>query len=209
MTEGLPKAPSGPVRAEGASQHSASARKKPVIGSAHLALRAATRNDHALIDRMMLPFDLKRPEDYRAFLTIHFEALLALRGNWRPQDSEDFERMIRCLDTDLQTLGTLRNPMPIPACIPSSPGAGLGIAYVIRGSRLGAAVLRRGVAKALSTSYLDFVPTLSWTEFLGQLEFEANEPNGTSEAILAARSTFSVFVTEFNRVNAVTAGARL
>jgi heme oxygenase len=99
--------------------------------------------------------------------------------------------------------------MPIPACIPSSPSAGLGIAYVIRGSRLGAAFLRRGLAKALSTSYLDFVPTLSWTEFLGQLEFDANQPNGTSEAILAARSAFKVFVTEFNRVDGATAGARL
>jgi heme oxygenase len=207
MTEGLPKALSGAVRAEDAHQNSASPRMKPVIGGVHRLLRDATRIDHALIDRMLLPFDLKRPEDYRAFLTVHLEALLSLRGNWRPRDSEDFDRMILCLITDLEALGTPKGLMPMSACIPSSPSAGLGIAYVIRGSRLGAAVLRRGVAKGLSTSYLDFVPTLSWSEFLGQLEFAADDSNATNDAILTARSTFNVFVTEFNRVNGVTAAS--
>jgi heme oxygenase len=49
------------------------------------------------------------------------------------------------------------------------------------------------------------VPTLSWREFLGQLEFAADDPNGTNEAILAACSAFNVFVEEFNRVKGVTA----
>jgi heme oxygenase len=204
MTEGLLKALSGGVRA-GAHQHPASQRMTAATGSVHRLLRAATRSDHAFIDRMLLTLDMKRLEDYRAFLTIHFESLLALRGNWRPQDNDDFEGMIRCLHTDLEILGAPRSALPISTCTPSSPSAGLGIAYVIRGSRLGAAVLRRGVAKTFSTSYLDFVPTLSWSEFLGQLEFAADDPNGANEAIFAACSTFNVFVAEFNRVNGVTA----
>jgi heme oxygenase len=208
MTEGHLEAPNGAVRAEEGDNRSSSPKLKPAIGRLHRALRSATRNDHALIDRMLLPFDLKRPEDYRVFLNIHFEALLALKGAWRQQDSEDFEKMLRCLDTDLGTWGTPRNATPVLACRPASIGAGLGVAYVIRGSRLGAAVLRRGVATTLTTSYLDFVPKLSWAEFLVQLDSTAADSNGTEEAILAARSTFNVFVMEFHRPNGVRAAVR-
>jgi heme oxygenase len=180
-------------------------RLKPLIGRLHRALRAATRDDHALIDQMLLQFDLKRPEDYRGFLTIHFEALLALKAAWRQQDIEDFEQMLRCLDTDLGTSGAPRNVMPAASCRPASIGAGLGLAYVIRGSRLGAAVLRLGVGKTLATSYLDFVPRLSWTEFLVQLDSTAADSNDTEEAIRAARSTFNVFATKFLRSHGMSA----
>jgi heme oxygenase len=205
MTEGHLKAPNGAVRAEEGDNRPSSARLKPAIGALHRALRAATRNDHASIDRMLLAFDLKRPEDYRLFLTIHLEALLALRGAWRQQDSEDFEKMLRCLDTDLGTSGAPRQAMPLQTCRPASIGAGLGVAYVIRGSRLGAAVLRRGVAKTLATAYLDYVPTLSWAEFLVQLDSTAADSNGTAEAIRAARSTFNVFVAKFLRSDGMSA----
>jgi heme oxygenase len=201
MTEVPPKAVRGAVRAK----HSASPRIKTVIGKVRRALRAATRNDHALIDRMLLTLNLNKPEDYQVFLNIHFAALSTLRMDWRPQDSEDFEQMIRCLQADLETLGTSTTATPIPACVSASPCNGMGIAYVVRGSRWGAAALRRGVGDTLSTSYLDFVPALSWVEFLGQLESIADDPNGMGEAIRAARNTFNAFATEFSRVNGVIA----
>jgi heme oxygenase (biliverdin-IX-beta and delta-forming) len=203
MTEVLLKRVPGTVLAEEGHQRSASPRIKTVIGRVHRELRAATRNDHALIDRMLLKFDLRRAENYRVFLNIHFAALLTLRIDWRPQDSEDFEQMLRSLQADLETLGIPSTTMPIPASGRANPGSGLGIAYVIRGSRLGAAFLRRGVVGTLSTSYLDFVPALSWAEFLGQLESIADDPNGTDEAIRAARCAFNAFATEFNRVHRV------
>jgi heme oxygenase len=205
MTEGPQKAPNGAVCAEDGENRSSAPRLKPVIGRLHRALRAATGNEHALIDRMLLPFDLRRPEDYRILLNIHYEALLALTGAWRQQDSEDFGKMLRCLDTDLGTFAAPRNGVPVQPCRPVSTGAGLGVAYVIRGSRLGAAVLRRGVAHAFSTSYLDYVPTLSWTEFLVQLDSAAADLNDTEEAILAARHTFNVFVAEFHRLTGLSA----
>jgi heme oxygenase len=172
---------------------------KPMIGSVHRTLRGVTRNDHASIDRMLLRFDLNRAEDYRNFLNIHFSSLATLRAHWRLQDGDDFARMLGCLEADLQTLGSNTPALPILSATPRSPSKGLGIGYVVRGSRLGAAVLRRGVVGDLPTSYLDFVPGLSWAGFLIQLEFIAGDPNGRDEATRAAISTFSTFAAEFKR----------
>jgi heme oxygenase len=201
MTEGLPKPVPGAVRAEESRERAAAPKIRVVIGNVHRALRAATRNDHALIDRMLLPFHLSTPDDYRAFLNIHFAALLTLRERWQPEDCGDFEQMLRCLEADLGSLGTPVMAPPILPGEPVSPCRGLGIAYVIRGSRLGAAALRRGVGRTLPTMYLDCMPALSWTKFLGQLESIAEDREGIEEAIRAARGTFDVFAAEINRVN--------
>jgi heme oxygenase len=185
------------VRAKDVSKSETVPKAKPVIGVVHRALRTATWNDHASIDRMLLPFDLNRTEDYRIFLNIHFTALAALRAAWRLQDRDDFERMTRCVQSDLESLRCTPSTTP---CIPhesSNPPKGLGIAYVVRGSRLGAAVLRRRVAREFPTSYLDFVPALSWTAFLLELESIADDPAARDEATLAARSAFNVFAREF------------
>jgi heme oxygenase len=78
-----------------------------------------------------------------------------------------------------------------------------GVAYAIRGSRLGTAILRRGVAMELPISYLDFMPALTWAEFLLQLESIVEDPSGTDEAICASRGALKTFATEFERPNAV------
>src|SRR5271170_2273012 len=145
MTQVPVEALGGLVRTNGVRKGSATPKVKPAVGAVHCALRAATRNDHALIDRMLLPFDLSSAEDYRTFLNIHFATLVTLQAVWRPQDSEDFEEMLHCVQLDLRTLGRTVAAPPMPPRAPAGPSKGLGIAYVVRGSRLGAAVLRRGV----------------------------------------------------------------
>jgi heme oxygenase (biliverdin-IX-beta and delta-forming) len=152
---------------------------------------------------MLSRFDLKRAEDYRAFLNIHFAALVILKADWRLQDREDFTQMLGCVREDLETLGCTPTVSPILDCTPASHSRGLGISYVVRGSRLGAMILRRGVGANLPTSYLDFAPALSWAAFLSELESIAEDPNGTDEAIRAARSTFNMFATEFTRLQSV------
>jgi heme oxygenase len=115
--------------------------------------------------------------------------------------------MLRCLQIDLEVLGCTTAAPPIAPREMASPAMGLGIAYVVRGSRLGAAVSRRGIFGDLPTLYLDFVPALSWTEFLIQLETIAGDPNATDVAIRAARRAFSIFITEFTRLGAITSTA--
>jgi heme oxygenase len=203
----MTQVPIGPTsdsgRAKEVSKAPVTSKAKLTVGVVHRALRAATRNDHALIDRMLLPFDLRRAHDYRTFLSIHFVALAALQSDWRARDAEDFDRMLRCLQIDLEVLGCTTAAPPVPPRALVSPAKGLGIAYVVRGSRLGAAVLRRGVFGDLPTLYLDFVPALSWAEFLLQLESIANDPIERNEAIRAARSAFNLFVTEFTRLQGI------
>jgi heme oxygenase len=203
MTQVPTEAMRGAVRAKATHKGPTPTKAKPGIGVVHRALRAATRSDHALIDRMLLPLDLSRAEDYRIFLNIHFAALVTLQMDWRPQDREDFEHMRRCAQADLSTLGCATAGLPMPPCTPPSPSKGLGVAYVIRGSRQGAALLRRGVAGNLPTLYLDFAPALSWGEFLVQLESIADDLTGRDDAIRAARSAFNTFAAEFTRLRRV------
>jgi heme oxygenase len=174
---------------------SAAKQHKRVVGAVHRALRAATRNDHALLDRMQLRLNVGLVADYRLFLSFHSAALRAHRKYWRPEDCEDFEAMIRCVESDLG----LANPNEPPATSDEAPGSsqGLGIAYVIRGSRLGAAVLRRSIPDSFQTSYLDFSPAVAWPQFLAQLECIAANPNAIDKAVLAARCAFDSFATEF------------
>ena len=173
---------------------------KPPVGAVHRLLRTATREDHASIDRILLRFDLNRVEDYRIFLTIQLTALSALQAEWRPEDVADFSRMLDCLRADLSALGWTAVTTPASGSAPASAPRGLGIAYVVRSSRLGAAVLRRDIVGELPTSYLDFAPTLGWAKFLAELESIAEIPTAKQEAARAARNTFSAFAAEYSRL---------
>lgn len=169
-------------------------------GSVQSTLRAATRGAHASIDRMLLPLNLSQAEDYRLFLEIHSAALVRLQADWRPRDAPDFAQMLQSLQADLQTLGCPTTAPPRLSHTMTATFVGLGIGYVLRGSRLGAAVLRRGVARGLPTAYLDFVPTVSWASFLLELESIANDPSGRAQVTRAAQSTFNTFSVEFTRI---------
>lgn len=165
------------------------------LGTLHRALRAATRSDHMEVDRMIGQLDLTRREDYGRLLSIHHAALQDLKSEWRPEDREDFRAMSRRLQNDLRVLGFPTANSQSLSRAPLVPGSQLGIAYVIRGSRLGAAVLRPRVPLDFAASYLDFVPALSWIEFLGQLQDASRieEAQTRIAAIRGAKITFELF----------------
>jgi heme oxygenase len=164
-------------------------------GALHRGLRSATSGDHRSVDRMMTDIDLSGREGYRRFLSIHYAALQLFEPDWRDQDSDDFHAMVHCLRDDL---GTLDGPSATgqPAERPVlNAGNRVGIAYVIRGSRLGSAILRRRVPIGFAASYFDFSPATSWTQFLEQLDQYAAAPGGSAEcdAILGAKVAFGAF----------------
>jgi heme oxygenase (biliverdin-IX-beta and delta-forming) len=165
------------------------------------ALRTATRSDHVILDRQILHVDLTRREHYGLFLHLHYSALKNLEADWRAEDRADFAAMLRCVQADLRTLRIAAPPLYPTGRTSLHTGDGLGIAYVLRGSRLGAAFLRRRVPNHYPTAYLDFIPALSWTDFLVQLESSAKPPNSNHEhdTIRGARITFEIFVGLFNR----------
>jgi heme oxygenase len=165
-------------------------------GRMHRSLRAATRGDQMMIDRLMLRLNLTRREDYGLFLNVHYSALRELAANWRDEDRDDFSDMAQCLQEDLHSLGfsaTVRQPT---AQVPLNPGARFGVAYVIRGSRSDAMGLRHRVSPLFKASYLDFSPRLTWARFLEQLErhiSQIEERDEIPQVISGAKSALASF----------------
>jgi heme oxygenase (biliverdin-IX-beta and delta-forming) len=157
---------------------------------------------------MLLTFDLSRAHDYTIFLAGHLAALASLQSVWRTEDTHDFSRLLSCLQADLSALGQSTVSSAGQDTWASQSG-GFGVSYVVRGSRLGAVFLRRAVGSQLPTSYLDCALSLSWPEFLTQLESLTGSPLDIEDAARAARRTFDVFATKFSRLReANSAGVR-
>jgi heme oxygenase len=171
-------------------------------GALHRALRAATRSDDVLLDRLILRFDLTRRDQYGLFLHLHYSALRNLEADWSAEDQTDFAAMLRCVQSDLHTLRIATPPLSPGGRAALHAQNRLGVAYVLRGSRLEAPSLRRRVPRQYPTAYLDFVSALSWAQFLVQLEASPNPPRAghEHEIIRGARITFEVFISVFNRV---------
>lgn len=147
------------------------------------------------VDGLIGRLDLTRREGYGCLLSIHHAVLQNLKSEWRPEDRDDFRAMSRRSQNDLRLLGLATATLPSMTRDPLSQGSQLGIAYVIRGSRLGADVLRPRIPSQFSASYFDFVPTLSWIQFLAQMQSISNESGAeTSDAtIQGAKITFDLF----------------
>jgi heme oxygenase (biliverdin-IX-beta and delta-forming) len=166
------------------------------------ALRAATRSDHVLFDRMILRFDLTRRDHYGVFLHLHHSALRNLEADWSAEDRPDFSSMLRCVQSDLHILRVATPPISPSGRAPLHAHNRLGVAYVLRGSRLGAPILRRRVPRQYPTAYLDFMPATTWAQFLVQLESTPDPPRAGHEyeIVRGARITFEIFISVFNQV---------
>ena len=164
-------------------------------GALHQSLRAATRSDHMNLDHMMLRLDLGRADDYGLFLNMHYAALQDLKADWREEDRDDFSLMMRCLQNDLHVLGLTAPSLFAATRTPLTAPGRLGAAYVVRGSRLGAAFLRKRVPGNLIASYLEVRPALTWPNFLLQLDSASSASgwNANDEVIRGAQATFGVF----------------
>jgi heme oxygenase len=172
------------------------------LSAVHRSLRAATRNDHSGVDRLIGQLDLTRREDYGRLLSIHHAVLQEFKSAWRLEDRDDFRAMSRRLQNDLRVLGfPAANPLTTSRTF-LAEGNDVGMAYVIRGSRLGASVLRPRIPPQFSASYMDFVPTLSWVQFLAQLQSvsKSDEAEASDAAIQGAKMTFDLFSRLLTRV---------
>jgi heme oxygenase len=161
------------------------------------ALKAATRADHVSLDALILRLNLQSRKDYLTFLRMHQAALQSLLLDWRSDEQKDFSALLKCATDDLSGLGS--NVAPLTAISHSAllGGQRLGLAYVIYGSRLGAGILRHRVPIAFPSAYLDFSPSVTWPQFLLELDraHEEGDRGLTYEAIRGARFTFNVFGT--------------
>lgn len=163
----------------------------PSPSSMHAALRLATSIDHQRVDRAISRFDLGCAQGYAAFLSLNSAALESLRPHWRDLDTAEFDGLLGALAADLGAFGAT------PFAALAAPGRsinGLGLAYVVRGARLGARILRQRVSAGFPTAYLDFAPSLSWPGFLRQLNnWSAGPPARAEDIFRGARDTFAVY----------------
>ena len=174
--------------------------KRDSLGREHRLLRAATRIDHAILDRMMLRMDLGARRDYGIFLHIHYGVLQTLEPYWRDEDREDFFGMLHAVKQDIQALGAATPSISPVVHRPLLMSNKWGVAYVLRGSRLGTQFLRRGIPSGLPTAYFDFTPALTWLRFLEQLELIPADPNGASDDLIhGARVAFEIFTNVFTQ----------
>ncbi|CAN5162387.1 hypothetical protein BH10PSE2_BH10PSE2_14850 [soil metagenome] len=79
---------------------------------------------------------------------------------------------------------------------------GFGVAYVLRGSRMGARVLRNRIGADLPTRYMDFTPVLSWRAFLAELEIHAADGDEIHRhrIVTSALQAFAAFSPDADRL---------
>lgn len=156
------------------------------------AVRAATASDHRRTEESFAGALAALPASYGAYLQAHalaFPAVgraLSAGFDWQPwQDRWDD------LQQDLRALG-LDAPRAMPLNPAASAAEGLGMAYVLEGSRMGSAVLLKSIPEHLPAAYLRGGLALAPWRRLKDL-LAAADP-ATSDAVIAgARKAFNAF----------------
>jgi heme oxygenase len=167
--------------------------------SAHAALRAATAADHERVDRLFSRLDLGSELDYRLFLTaqaaahlpieqaLETAAVSALIPDWPDR------RRSELLLADLAELG-VEPPPAVPPPPLEGASAVLGAAYVLEGSRLGGAYLKRSLTPQAPRRFLAAAQAAgAWRKLLAKLDESLYEPAQVEEACETARQVFMRF----------------
>lgn len=169
---------------------------EPVLSPFHERLRNATRFCHEEVDALYGQFDLGDRGSYGDFLAAHARALLPVEDWLGIADLvEGAQPRSAALRADLSALG---RPLIEPARLAweKTDSALWGAAYVIEGSRLGGAVLRKAVSTGLPREYLSSThPQGAWRSFLRQLDEKAARGGEfwQIEAVASAIRTFTLF----------------
>jgi heme oxygenase len=170
------------------------------LGTARQLLRTATYKIHAQLDAVLNVVDLHNRQDYAALLSAHAASLLPLESALREAGVDelipDWSERARSTDllADLIDLRahTYRLVAPVFGCEASVFGA----AYVLEGSRLGAAAMLRAVRPDFPTRYLRHGQgDRLWARFLERLERSSDvkeRPNAASAGAVAAFDLFEV-----------------
>lgn len=167
---------------------------------ARAALRAATAEEHLNVDAAFSRFRLGDETGYRDFLLAQAAGFLAVE---RALDEEgaagildDWPQRRRgdLLLADLADLNvTAPEPFPAPAFI-SGKASMLGAIYVLEGSRLGGAVLKRTVPGHFPRRFLEARQAAgSWRTLLQALDEFLIRPDDLAAAVSAAKEVFARF----------------
>lgn len=149
-------------------------------------------------------------EGYARFLTVNLLALRHLRDSLSSRDHDDIDRMIAAAAHDLEIMASKPN-VSDGSTDESSANRQVrgatqrsaresGMAYVFRGSRLGARFIERGVPREWPREFLAVELNENWREFCQKIdEIDRAEWN---ELLAGAEMAFGLF-----RKEAAAAGA--
>lgn len=161
-------------------------------------LREETSAAHERVDALYSRFNLGVPDGYTAFLLAQARAFLpveaALTDAGAGEIIADWAGRLRSptLALDLAALGRAL-PAPLPAPDLSTGAEILGAAYVLEGSRLGGALLRRRVPADQPLTFMAASEPGRWRAFVALLEQRLTGQEAIEQAISAALATFAVF----------------
>jgi heme oxygenase len=164
------------------------------------ALRAATADCHKRVDAAFSRFDLSSEDGYRRFLLAQAEAFLPVEASLDAGHAEavlpDWPQRRRgdLLRADLAALDVTA-PEPFPDLpIVSGKAPMLGAIYVLEGSRLGGAVLKKAVPSHFPRRFLEARQAAgSWRLFLRTLDEFLTRPGDLDAAVQAAKEIFARF----------------
>ena len=167
--------------------------------SAASELRAGTRSEHDRVDALFGRLDLSSATDYGLFLRAMAAAYLPVEKaleeasigllvrDWRVRKRGDL------LGRDLAELGLTEIQLLAAPCFGDVPAI-LGGIYVLEGSRLGGAFLKRSLPVAAPARFLGApAEPGSWKRLLETIDANLTEAGDILRACEAARSVFRTF----------------
>lgn len=171
--------------------------------------RARLRNGcaaaHRAVERLYESADITTEAGLVHFLAAHRIAVAsiadALRGRPAEGVARAADRLVRLIDADLAELEVATGPTR--RVIPSMEEDASGLAYVLAGSRLGARVLSRRIARSGSARSRRAVRYLtdndpSWNRYLSALDSTSRSPAGMQATMHAALWGFACFMGAFH-----------
>lgn len=166
---------------------------------ARAALRGATAAAHARVDAGFGGFALDSLAGYSRFLQAQAAAFLPVEAALDRARAEETipdwpqRRRAALLRSDLADLAVTASALPEPEL--ATPAEIAGAVYVIEGSRLGGAMLVRGVSPDLPTRFLSAPQGAgAWRALLDRLDHLFFDDNASiEEAIHAAGRVFALF----------------
>ncbi|UVO50259.1 biliverdin-producing heme oxygenase [Sphingomonas sp. SUN019] len=166
--------------------------------SARSALRAATSDHHERVDAAFSSANLADRDHYGCFLMaqaaahLPVEEALAKGGiagilpDWAARERGALLR------ADLAALGRT-SPESDATLAFDDPAAMLGAVYVLEGSRLGGALLKRSVPADFPTAFLGASDSAAWRRLMAVLDERLDTDAARLIAINAAAQVFTLF----------------
>ncbi|WP_395001560.1 biliverdin-producing heme oxygenase [Sphingomonas sp.] len=167
--------------------------------TARAALKAATRDAHERVDKAFGAHDLATRAGYARFLLGQAAALAPIEqalteaGAALLIEAWHEHRRAPLLTADLAALG-LASPSPVPAPRFADEAELAGGLYVLEGSRMGGAILRRAVPDCFPSAFLSARQHPGrWTRFAASLDTLLYSPQRRDAAVGAASRVFTCF----------------